>query len=385
MPQNSKFFFKEQKDWSKRKLAIISAYLEGFVKILGSSTNHSCVYFVDGFAGKGTYDDMSKGSPILAAELAQKYLDLNKKYKLNCINVESDEENFRNLEIATNQYQNIVENLKGTFSTNISSILNSIGNCPAFFFIDPFGVSGADWIDMLKIIHRQAPTDLWLRFDHKTVRRLSGFFESGSRGANSKVQRLLKLYGVQRVDNLFQRLDGNTREERIENAVNYYIERLEIEYQNGKNFGYSAAFPIISLEGQNKYYLVFAAAHSKAVFLANETVYSVERNRPQEMQEYQQKKTGQLFLFPSEINDEEIRKFLAEELAVDIWQLCKDKVLVKKELYMMLLKDSNKKRFGHFTNSHLNLALSIMESENNPRLTQRTGPISQDNSILKFR
>ncbi len=385
MAQDSDNFFQEQKDWSKRKLSIIQLYLAGFTKILGSSTSQSCVYYVDGFAGKGVYDDGSKGSPVLAAEMSQTYRNQQKKYQLNCINIEADNVNFQNLENSTTQYRSVVENLNGTFSSHIPSILKSIGKCPAFFFIDPFGVTGTDWIDMTKIIHRAAPTDLWLRFDHKTVRRLSGFFESGSRGADSKVQRLLKLYGVQRADHLFQKLDGNTREERIENAVNYYLERLESELQSFKKFGYSAGIPIISLAGQNKYHLVFAASHPKAVILASETVYSVERNRPQEMQEYQQKKTGQLFLFSSEPSDEEISKFKAEELIQDIWRLCSGKQLDRLEIYMKLLNSDKKKWFGRFSGAHLNLALSIMESETNPRIVQRTGAKSQDKTTFKFK
>lgn len=385
MSQDSDNFFQEQKDWSKRKLSIIQLYLAGFTKILGSSTTQSCVYYVDGFAGKGVYADGSKGSPILAAQMSQTYRNQQKKYQLNCINIEADNVNFQNLEKSTTQYQSIVENLNGTFSSQIPSILKSIGTCPAFFFIDPFGITGTDWTDMIKVIHRAAPTDLWLRFDHKTVRRLSGFFESGSRGADSKVQRLLKLYGVQRTDHLFQKLEGNTREERIENAVNYYLERLESEIQSFKKFGYSAGIPIISLEGENKYHLVFAASHPKAVILASETVYSVERDRLQEMQEYQQKKTGQLFLFSSEPSDEEISKFKAEELIQDIWRLCSGKQLDRLEIYMKLLKDDKKKSFGRFSGAHLTLALSIMESETNPRISLRTGAISQDKTTFKFK
>ena len=52
MPQDGDNFFKEQKDWSKRKLSIIQLYLADFTKILGSSATQSCVYDVDGFAGK---------------------------------------------------------------------------------------------------------------------------------------------------------------------------------------------------------------------------------------------------------------------------------------------------------------------------------------------
>lgn len=386
MAQNGENFFQEQKDWSKRKLSIVQQYLAGFTKILGSSTSQPCVYYVDGFAGKGTYDkDLAKGSPVLAAEISQEYRNEQKKYKLNCINIEANKKNFQNLVESTTQFQGMVENLFGTFSTQIPSILKKIGNCPAFFFIDPFGVSGADWSDMIKILHRSAPTDLWLRFDHITVRRLSGFFESGSRGADSKIQRLLKLYGVQRSDNLFQKLDGNTPEERIVNAVNYYVERLESELKTIKKFGYSTAFPIFSLEGQNKYHLVFAASHKKAVILASETVYSVERNRPQETQEYQLKKTGQPFLFTLDPSEEELSKFKAEELANDIWKICSRRQLDRSEIYIKLLSDFKGKWFGRFSGAQLNLALCLLETETNPRITQRTGPISQEKTKFNFK
>lgn len=385
MAQDSNNFFEEQKDWSKRKLAIVQQYLAGFTKILGSSTTQSCVYYVDGFAGKGIYDDGSKGSPVLAAELSQEYRNQHKKYKLNCINIEANNVNFQNLEKSTMQFQGIVENLNGTFSSQIPTILQNIGKCPAFFFIDPFGVSGANWSDMVQILHRAASTDLWLRFDHRTVRRLSGFFESGSRGADSKVERLLRFFGVHRAENLFQKLDGNTPEDRIVNAVNYYAERLESELKNFKNFGYSAGFPIISLEGQNKYHLVFAASHRKAVILASETVYSVERNRTQEMQEYQKKKTGQPFLFNLEPSEEEISKFKTKELTNDIWRLCTGSQLSRSDIYIKLLNEDKKKWFGRFSSAHLNLALSNMESETNPRITQRTGAISQEKTIFKFK
>jgi three-Cys-motif partner protein len=385
MTQSSKVFFQEQRDWSTRKLNIISSYLEGFTKILGSSTNQSCVYYIDGFAGKGICDDNSKGSPVLAAELAQQYLDLNKKYKLNCINVEADKDNFQNLLNALTQYKNVTTNLSGTFSTNIPDILQVIGSCPAFFFIDPFGVKGTDWVDMAKLISRPAPTDLWLRFDYRTVRRLSGFFESGSKGADSKVQSLLKLYGVNRPDNLFSRLDGKTPEERIDNAVNYYVERLAVEFKKRGKSGFSAAFPIVSLEGQNKYYLVFSAAHSKAAFLANDTVYSVERNRPHEIAEYQLKKTGQPSLFSFEPNEQEISQFIAEQLANDIWKLFKGKNADRREIFFKILTIDNSKWFGKFASSHLTRAINLLETEKYPRMKFRDGPISKEETIFQFR
>ena len=206
MAQDGDSFFEEQKDWSRRKLAIVGGYLASFAKILGSTTSQQCVYFIDGFAGAGQYKDGSKGSPLLSAELAQQYRNEQRPDPLKCINIEENAENFQNLVSVTSSFNGLVENYPGSFSSNLDTISNQIGKCPALFFIDPFGVKGLDWTDIVKIYNRKAPTDIWIRFDHRNVRRLSGFFDSGSRGANSKFQNLLNLYGINRPDNLYQLL-----------------------------------------------------------------------------------------------------------------------------------------------------------------------------------
>ena len=385
MTNKNNNFFTEQKNWSKRKLAIAQAYLASFTKILGSSFSQSCVFYVDGFAGTGIYEDGSKGSALLAAELAQKYSDQQKTYKLFCINVEASKNNFNNLVDATKELCDFLTNMYGTFSENIPEILDRISNCPAYFFIDPFGVSGADWIDMEKIIKRQEPTDLWLRFDHKTVRRLSGFFDSGSRGAESKIKKLIDLYGIKDENFLYMKLDGDTPEIRIENAVRLYTDVLETEIKKYKPFSFSAYYPIVSLEGQNKYYLVFAASHPKAVILASETIYSVERNRPKEVEEYQQKKTGQMLLLSTEPSEDELSVFITSNLAQDIWEICKGKQLSRQDIYVNLLKQHKGKWFGRFSGSHFNNALKNLEEETNPRIINRTEARSKNKSLFTFR
>lgn len=385
MTQDSDTFFNEQKEWSKRKLAIIGGYLAAFSKILGSSTTQRCVYFIDGFAGAGQYIDGSKGSPLLSAELAQQYQNQQKPYRLKCINIEEDAENYHNLISVTAPFSGLVENFYGSFSSNLSSILNQIGQCPALFFLDPFGVKGTDWADIVRIIHRQAPTDIWIRFDHKTVRRLSGFFDSGSRGAESKIQNLLNLYGINRPDNLYKQLQGNTPEERIIKALDLYVSKLESEFSLVGKEGYSAAFPIVSLDGETKYHLVFAAAHPVAAILASKIVNSVERNRVMERQEYQQMKTSQLFLFSTEPTDKELSEFTVEQLSTNIARLCMGEKLSRQKIFMSLIRDNGKKWFGRFSDAHLNRALSLLEEGTNPIIQSKNGPNSHDKTVFKFR
>jgi three-Cys-motif partner protein len=385
MQNKEEDYFHEQKNWSKRKLSIITSYLASFTKILGSNAPQSNIYYIDGFAGRGIYEDKSEGSPVLAAKLAEKYYVEEKKYQIKCINVESDSENFKNLEDSTIRYRRHVENLFGTFSSQIPLILDKIGISPAYFFIDPFGVKGTDWNDMKMLLSRKHPTDLWLRFDHITVRRLFGSFDSDSPAAKSKVQRLLCLYGIDNTNDLIKLLDGPSCEKRIENAVDLYVGKLEKELKAHKSYGYSAAFPIIPLEGRTKYYLVFAASHKKAAMLASETIYMVERNRPDEVFEYQQNKTGQLFLLPIDPTEEELNSSNIEKLIAMISTHFSNIKINRNDLYIKIIESDQKKWFGCFSNSQLNVALKQLESGSNPKIINREGPRSKGTTLFTFR
>ena len=115
-------FFSDLKEWSTRKLSIIKKYVDGFSKILGSK--HKEIFYVDGFAGRGVYDNGEKGSPVLAAEAAQSFQQSSKSFTLMCINVEQNHDNFANLSSETTKFGNLVENIEGSFEENIDIILS---------------------------------------------------------------------------------------------------------------------------------------------------------------------------------------------------------------------------------------------------------------------
>ena len=90
MPQpDQEDFFDTLHEWSERKLQLLKRYVEAADKILGSINQ---IYYVDGFAGRGTYRDGNKGSPIRIAELAQQYKQEGKPYSFKCINIEENAE-----------------------------------------------------------------------------------------------------------------------------------------------------------------------------------------------------------------------------------------------------------------------------------------------------
>src|SRR5438309_698758 len=126
-PPKKTDFFDDLKDWSERKLQLLENYVEAASKIMGSG-NMREVYYVDGFAGEGIYEDGAKGSPVRIAELAQRYKNEAKPYSLMCINIEENKKRFTNLQTATTQFGNLVTNLQGTFIENVGNILKILGN-----------------------------------------------------------------------------------------------------------------------------------------------------------------------------------------------------------------------------------------------------------------
>src|ERR1043165_4807435 len=75
---------KAPKAWAQVKHSILGNYLSLFLGKLGLSGKP--VYYVDGFAGPGRLDDGSKGSPLIAAELAVSPRQKSRQGILQCIN-----------------------------------------------------------------------------------------------------------------------------------------------------------------------------------------------------------------------------------------------------------------------------------------------------------
>ena len=165
-------FHKTPKAWAQVKHSILGNYLSLFLGKLGLSGRP--VYYVDGFAGPGRLEDGSKGSPLIAAEVAVSPPQKSRQGILQCINVEADADTFANLEKATAEYVKMkrVRNFHGSFQEKLPDILNAIGESTAFFFIDPFGTGGIE-ADMVKAIaSRRAKTEILVRYDDTRVKRL---------------------------------------------------------------------------------------------------------------------------------------------------------------------------------------------------------------------
>ena len=358
--QDPQEFFDELKEWSERKLNILEGYLDPFVKVLGSLRRVEQVYYVDAFAGKGIYQDGAKGSAIRAAELAQRYQDEHKPYRLRCINVEANQENFENLQTNTQVFRDLVTNLPGTLEDNINTILRITSGNPALFFLDPFGVKALDWQIIQRIIHRGFGTDLWIRFDYSAVIRLHGRYHSEDVGAFKSFDLLRQVYGIQDRDDLYDLLVGNTVEEKRNRAINVYLNQIAEEFQSTRKKNFAAPYIIRAITEKDKYCLIFATGHPTGATIASELLYGVEETYQREVEDYKDSKPRQLSLFSSkEPSKKEIFDDKVNRLKQTIWAKCQGQQLTRLDIYERVLPEW----FGRIKSPHLTQALKELISE----------------------
>jgi len=158
-------------DQTRMKHQVFSDYFDKWVKIVGKY--RKVVYF-DGFSGCGAYDDKGTvkfGSPILAAQIAEKNR-LNLKRDARLVIIDANKENVDNI-------KKILECLKldikpifvsEDFDKTVNEVLDDVKNlAPTFFFIDPFGFK-IKMATLRKIMERPN-TEILLTFMYNAIAR----------------------------------------------------------------------------------------------------------------------------------------------------------------------------------------------------------------------
>jgi len=283
-PTTKQTFFLDLKVWSEIKHRILTKYFDAYCRIRGNS--HQVMYYVDGFAGSGVYVDPENelkparpGSPVLMADFATT-IAATKPYRLKCINVELDPDFYKVLATSLATYDPTVVSLKeGSFSENLPSILADIGNAPAVFFLDPFGVVPLKIAEMAQLLARN-DTELLVNVNTPRLRQLAGFEDSRAKEAEGK----LRL-----VDDILE--GSKTPPERewlvqwrqMQNpvlwerwAVNRYGQRL---LESSQSLKFAVPYPIRdTFDSSPKYYLLFLTRSEEALVVMNDLLCIEDEN-----------------------------------------------------------------------------------------------------------
>lgn len=149
MPKRNDDFFKEKKIWSEVKDELLGCYLVPYFNKIFYTRKP--ILYVDGFAGKGKFDDGKHGSPLAALECLDKSISLYQgahplpaaSMKFIELNHASDLNS--NLPPDPNQRCEIIS---GNFEEQIIPILENAAKenkrQNVFLYIDPYGVKALD-------------------------------------------------------------------------------------------------------------------------------------------------------------------------------------------------------------------------------------------------
>lgn len=296
---STKEFFKEKKEWSKIKDEILLCYLKPYFSKIKNTQKR--ILYIDGFAGKGFFDDGSKGSPLIAYDIVNETIDIE---KVDFVFIENYYANDLKNNTATLSNVKIID---GNYEDNICNIINSSYNKNVFLYIDPFGIKSMNF-SYLKSFNNATLNTLEILMNLNSF----GFIREGCRLFGTKLDDVESDYEDSIKDEDFSK--NNSIEKMNVIAGGDYWQKIIQDKKNGKINGYEAEkrfvieyceklntdcnfkhvinIPIrLSYGSPPKYRLVFCTNNDGALRLMNNNMWK----RFQQLKDIQNKNLPTLF------------------------------------------------------------------------------------------
>lgn len=183
MPRKGRAHFDTYTDQNRVKHAILTKYLDAYLKALRTSVD--AFHYIDGFAGPGTYDAEQIGSPLFALDLLA-----NQPKPATASFVENDATLFASLERIVGSARSASRLVEAPWlrRAEFSACLDEIIARPAlakfrrvatFAFVDPCGLTGMYVDDLAKIL-RLPFGECLIFFNYDGLNRWIGGVEGGS-------------------------------------------------------------------------------------------------------------------------------------------------------------------------------------------------------------
>lgn len=232
MKTNDGDHFKTYREQTRVKHVFVEKYIKAFFTVLGKP--YSKFFYIDGFAGRGTYDkedgSIEYGSPIRALNVIT--CEPNLVDIVTPFFIEKDDDLFDQLKLSVQEF--LVENpmkyepklSNGNFNEKMTGLLEYFTSHnkslpPTFLLVDPCGVDGASF-DVLKKFLDMPYCEAFIFFNIDGLRRVIGL-------KNPKSKTLITLLGSEKKANeLIELVDScATSEEREVAILQYYLNNLK--------------------------------------------------------------------------------------------------------------------------------------------------------------
>lgn len=143
MSKKNDDFFEKKKEWSFIKDELLRCYLGPYIqKII---MTRCPIVYIDGFAGRGVFDDGNPGSPLIAMDtILERYRMSNAviRPELGCFFIEN--KYAKELKWNLRNYVD-AKVINGNYEHNIAKLLSKTEGCNVFLYIDPFGIKALDF------------------------------------------------------------------------------------------------------------------------------------------------------------------------------------------------------------------------------------------------
>ena len=185
------------------KHTLLDKYVPQFAGMTGSRSADKRVVFLDGYAGRGRYEDGTPGSAERIMKIAQHQF-ANSNLAWTCFFVEQDVDSALALATVVSEYvANGVDARAhhGAVEEILEEVLAAADRLPLFLFLDPTGL-GLPYDVLVRLLTEKRrdvwpPTEVLLNFSLEAVRRIGGHV--GSPHGNERTMHRLDLSGEWRL------------------------------------------------------------------------------------------------------------------------------------------------------------------------------------------
>lgn len=260
------------------KITILETYLKAWFQIMGRSMSGVDIFYIDGFAGPGKYENSLSGSPIAAIEASKTALASSggqwKAGAIHCIFIESDKKRFDNLQqllgkIEASKWIKIHLILK-SFSDGMVQLKSETprmfgGVSPLFVFIDPFGATGVPFTIVADIL-KSPRSEVLINFDADGIARI---YRAEDKANSSAL-----------LDEIFGTRDWEKGLAGITDFPALCRQVLKLYKENLRrlpNIQYDFAFEMRTRATTLNYYLVFASQHHLGLEKMKEAMKKVDQ------------------------------------------------------------------------------------------------------------
>ncbi|MCP2275211.1 three-Cys-motif partner protein [Nocardia amikacinitolerans] len=277
---------------TKVKHEILNDYLGAWYPILSKWNGR--VLYIDGFAGRGRYDDGSEGSPQLALRrlLTHRHFPNMTKCEFVFVFIEKDSDNCDalkgELEVLKEEFAPWPSNVKpyvinGSFDDEMNRLLQAVREqnsrlAPTFAFVDPFGYTRFP-MELLAGIASTPKSELLINFMVGFVQRFI------TRDHQEKP--ISALYGM-KVDEVLKRYEEGG--DRIDYLVDVYADALREKAQ----LPHIQRFYMVNRTGNVSYALIHATANKLGVQRMKAALWKVD---PGGSNRFSDRSHGEVVLF----------------------------------------------------------------------------------------